>query len=166
MDSEIGEGTSINIYLPVDDQTKVRKKQQDSSAGETELSGDAICVLAVDDEPDLLEVAVSYLQDLGCVVLSAAGGKQGLEVLAEHPEVDILLTDIVMPGGMNGVAFANAARERHPQLQVIYTSGFPSGVIEENANANLDAPLVSKPYNRDELGKMINRVRQRNDGHD
>jgi len=158
LDSELGKGTSIDIYFPVDEGVTVEASVEKEPVGETSIADNSTCVLVVDDEPDLLEVAVSYLKELGCEVLSASGGNEGLAVLAGNPEVDILLTDIVMPGGMNGVAFANEARIKFPEIKVIYTSGFPSGVIEENANASLDAPLINKPYNREVLCSMVNQV--------
>ncbi|MDA1372865.1 MAG: PAS domain-containing protein [Proteobacteria bacterium] len=163
LNSELGAGTSIDIFLPVDEQVNVQLQQKTKKERVASVANESTLVLVVDDEPDLLEVAVAYLQDLGCQVLSASGGNEGLGVLAENPEVDILLTDIVMPGGMNGVAFANEVRSKHPDIKVIYTSGFPSGVIEETANANLDAPLVSKPYNREDLGNMVNQVLEQPD---
>ncbi|HAJ77042.1 MAG TPA: hypothetical protein DCM64_11390 [Gammaproteobacteria bacterium] len=158
LDSELGKGTSVDIYLPVDEEVTADAPVERKAVGVTSLADDSTCVLVVDDEPDLLEVAVSYLEDLGCEVLSASGGNEGLAVLARNPEVDILLTDIVMPGGMNGVVFANEARNKFPEIKVIYTSGSPSGVIEETANTSLDAPLINKPYNREVLGSMVNQV--------
>jgi len=77
-------------------------------------------VLVVDDEVDLLEVAVTYLEEMGFTALPAVDGPSALQVVASTPELDLLLTDVVMPGGMNGVALAQQIRQHHPDIAVIY----------------------------------------------
>jgi CheY-like chemotaxis protein len=101
-------------------------------------------VLIVDDEVDLLEVAVTYLAEMGFTVLSAVDGPSALEVSARTPAVDLLLTDVVMPGGMNGVILAQQIRQQHPEVKVIYASGFPSSTLVERRQLHVDGPLINK----------------------
>ena len=108
-------------------------------------------VLIVDDECDLLEVTSSYVQDLGFKVLPASDGNLALKVVEENPDIEFLLTDIVMPGGLNGVSLAQRVKERLPDVKILYMSGFPSGVIADKSGIELDAPLITKPFSYEEL---------------
>jgi len=161
MFSEIGVGTTIDLFLPIakdavaqhDDPTEfynASRKVTKIAQSET--------ILVVDDEYELLEVAVAYLEEMGFRVLAATNGEQALRTLARNPDIDILLTDIVMPGGMNGVELAAAVREISATIKVLYTSGFPEGVLADKSGAKLDAPLVSKPYTREGLAKAISKL--------
>src|SRR5208282_4169582 len=88
-------------------------------------------VLVVDDEVDLLEIAVAYLEDMGYRALHATDGARALEVLASEPNIELLITDVIMPGGMNGVELARRVREQNPSVKVIYSSGFPSDALAQ-----------------------------------
>ncbi len=82
-----------------------------------------VTVLVVEDVPKVRAMAVSLLQSLGCEVLDAYGGRKALEILEAHPEIEVLFTDVRMPG-MNGPELAEAARRLRPDLMVILTSGY------------------------------------------
>ncbi len=154
--SEPGEGTTVNIYLPSTDQSPTRKKPT-VNHGENRAKNRET-VLVVDDEVELLEIALTFLEELGYVVFTATDGNSALDTLSRHPEVDLLLTDVVMPGGLHGVALANAARTRCPGIKVLYTSGFPSNVLADKSEIRVDAPMISKPYRRDELARRVREV--------
>jgi YesN/AraC family two-component response regulator len=81
-----------------------------------------------------------------------------LEVLAEQPEIDLMVTDIVMPGGMNGVDLVQRARALRPDLKIIYSSGFPAEALAERSMPLVDGPLLHKPYQRAEFNAIIHRV--------
>jgi len=115
-------------------------------------------VLVVDDEVDLLEVAVTYLEEMGCTALSAVDGPSALEVSTHTPKLDLLLTDVVMPGGMHGVALAQLIRQQHPDVTVLYASGFPSSALIERRHLHVDRPLVNKPYRKDELTAAVHQA--------
>ncbi|MEX0617892.1 MAG: PAS domain S-box protein [Pseudohongiellaceae bacterium] len=153
--SEPGEGTSINIYLP----TVFRAAPPyESGLRETLTSLQANSdekILVVDDEVALLEVAVAYLEELGYQVFPATDGHNALDTLSRHPDIDLLLTDVVMPGGMNGVALAAETRKRNPDIHILYTSGFPSSALADKSALAIDAPVLTKPYNLDDLAKHI-----------
>jgi PAS domain S-box-containing protein len=148
IDSEPGQGTSVHLYLPVAERTAPPAPAM--TAARVSASGRGT-VLVVDDEVELLEVAVTYLEEMGCTVLSAVDGPSALEVGARTPALDLLLTDVVMPGGMNGVTLAQHMRQQHPAVTVLYTSGFPSSALVERRQLQVDGPLVNKPYRKDEL---------------
>jgi PAS domain S-box-containing protein len=150
--SEPGHGTSVHLYMPV--------------AVEAAPSGLATAVspctapgrgtaLVVDDEVDLLEIAVTYLEEMGFTALSAVDGPSALEVVARTPELDLLLTDVIMPGGLNGVALAQQIRQQNPEVTVIYASGFASSALVERRQLQVDGPLVNKPYRKEQLRTAV-----------
>lgn len=148
--SEVNNGTTIDIFLPAakELQEETRPRARPSSGLHNEASGK---VLIVDDECDLLEVTSSYVKDLGFNVIPASDGNLALKLLERNPDIEFLLTDIVMPGGINGVSLAKQVRKRLPNIKILYMSGFPSGVIADKSGIELDAPLITKPFSFDEL---------------
>jgi len=115
-------------------------------------------VLVVDDEEDLLEVALTYLAEMGITCYEAKDGASALEMIARHSEIDLMVTDIVMPGGMNGVELVQRALEICPGLKIIYSSGFPAEALAERSMPLVDGPLLHKPYQRAEFAAIIQRV--------
>ena len=115
-------------------------------------------MLVVDDEEDLLEIAKAYLAEMEFTSFQALDGASALEILTTHPEIDLLVTDIVMPGGMNGVELVEKARALRPDLKIIYSSGFPAEALAERSMSLVDGPLLHKPYQRNEFTAMIHRV--------
>jgi PAS domain S-box-containing protein len=156
--SEVGNGTTIDIFLPVAEemQEETQHRARTTSKGlVNEASGK---VLIVDDECDLLEVTSSYVKELGFDVISASDGIIALTLLERNPDIEYLLTDIVMPGGINGVSLAKQVRERLPNIKILYMSGFPSGVIADKSGIELDAPLITKPFSFNELVAAIDEL--------
>jgi CheY-like chemotaxis protein len=115
-------------------------------------------VLVVDDESDLLEVAAAYLAEMGCTALVAKDGASALEMIADHPEIDLIVTDIVMPGGINGVELVQKVHALCPEIKIIYSSGFTANALVERSMALMDAPLLHKPYQRAEFAAIIRQV--------
>lgn len=148
--SEVDIGTTIDIFLPAakEIQSEIQPKIHRSAGLHRKASGK---VLIVDDESDLLEVTSSYVKDLGFSVIPASDGNLALRLLESNPDIEFLLTDIVMPGGINGVSLAKQVRKRLPNIKILYMSGFPSGVIADKSGIELDAPLITKPFSFDEL---------------
>jgi len=159
--SEPGEGTAIRLYLPrargAVDEPEIKRLAARTAPGGGET------VLVVDDERDLVDAAVSYLASLGYHTLSAANGKEALAVLEREPSVDLLFSDVVMPGGIDGYQLAVEAVARRPGLRVLLTSGF-TRKREEYVNgerrlvADLARTLLSKPYNLAELAAAVRRA--------
>jgi CheY-like chemotaxis protein len=150
--SEIGIGTTFRLYL----------RRADADVGAEAVlpaalvRGSGETVLAVEDNASLRRVVVRQLTELGYRVLEAEDGQTALSVL-ESERVDVLFTDIVMPGGTSGYEIARTALSRWPEIKVVLTSGFPENKISGDANAP-SLRLLSKPYRRDELGRIIRDV--------
>ncbi len=155
--SELGVGTTVELLLPAVSE-HIASQAAPRSAETVEFAHENEKILLVDDEYELLEIATSYLEDEGFQVLAAISGNQALRLLQANPDVDVLLTDIVMPGGMDGEALAKEARKLKPEIKVLYTSGYPSGDLKDKTGVQLDAPLVGKPYTRQSLMKGLQRV--------
>ena len=111
-------------------------------------------VLAVDDDPHVLPVAVTVLTDIGYSVLEASSAAEALEVLREHPEISLLFTDIVMPGGMDGFELAHEAKQLRPELKVVYTSGYTRS-IQRTEDGPRYGPLIQKPWRQRELAQVF-----------
>jgi PAS domain S-box-containing protein len=153
--SELGHGTAVSFYLPLAGELS----HPIQATAPKHLNGQACgTVLVVDDEEDLLEVALAYLADMGLKALKAIDGASALEVLAQHSEIDLLVTDIVMPGGMNGVELVQRAHVLRPDLKIIFSSGFPAEALAERSMPLIDGPLLRKPYQRAEFNEIVCRV--------
>lgn len=151
--SELDVGTTIRLYLPRTSSTEVSSKLENIT--ETELCGGNECILIVDDEEDLLHLADSYLCELGYQTFLACNASQALEILAKHNDIDLLFSDVVMPGGINGYELAQQAMVLKPDLKVLITSGFTSQTITQNVQASFSSQILSKPYRKVELARRI-----------
>jgi len=153
--SELDHGTTVSFYLPLTGDFL----RPISDAAPKPLNTDIDCtVLVVDDEEDLLDIAIAYLDEMGFTSFQAPDGASALEILKLHDEIDLLVTDIVMPGGMNGVELVEKARILRPDLKIIYSSGFPAEALAERSMSLVDGPLLHKPYQRNEFTAIIHRV--------
>ena len=158
--SEPGVGTTIDIFLPVSDEIALVSSSSQDNSPYLINNNHTEKVLVVDDKYELLEVTVSYLENMGFEVLAATDGKQALLSLQNNPDIEILLTDIAMPGGMSGVELAAEVREKFPAVKTLYMSGFPSGVIVDKSGVDLDAPLIIKPFSRTKLASALDELLQ------
>jgi CheY-like chemotaxis protein len=156
--SEPGHGTTVHLYLPLIDQTTAVTPETHATAMLQDIASGQGLALVVDDEVELLEIAVAYLEEMGFTTLQATDGPTALAVAARTPALDLLLTDVVMPGGMHGVALAQQLRRQHPAMQVIYASGFPSNALVERNQLHIDGPLINKPYRREQLTAIVQQV--------
>lgn len=151
--SEPGQGACFTITLP-------RARLQPATESNTAVNSNAAnggqeTILVVDDEVDLLELAKQHLGRLGYQVLTAVDGEQGLEILARHSDVALLLTDVVMPGALNGYAMAEKALTLRPQLKVLHTSGYTDETLARTYAARFTNPLLKKPYSLQELAARV-----------
>ncbi len=154
LDSTLGVGTTIHIYLPAKANVDLKKSASVSKISVPFLAGKSHKILVVDDEVDLLEIARDYLTDLGLTVITADSGSEALDIITNDSSIELLLTDVVMPG-MTGPALVKKVRAIREDVQILYASGYPSGSIEETSEIRLDAPLIHKPYTRDTLAESI-----------
>jgi len=151
--SELGIGTTFKIYLP---QTKdIENSSSQKSDHKKSLPLGTETLLLVDDEPALLELAREFLCAQGYRVLTAENSYQALECLKKEPAIELLFSDIVMPGGVNGYELAKMVTNTYPNLKVLLTSGYPGKALTSDVGLNIDTNLLKKPYSNDELIKRV-----------
>ena len=154
LESTLNEGTTVRMYLP-----RAEAKAADEVPDEAvvELTRDLRLrrtVLVVEDHEDVREAVVSVVEDLGYEAVAAADGNEALRPLAGRSKIDPLFTDVVMPGGMTGRQLAEKAKERHPDLKVLFTSGHDLEDVDVHV-LDPDTVLLRKPYQRTELRSRI-----------
>jgi CheY-like chemotaxis protein len=112
-------------------------------------------VLIVEDDDRVRRLTARRLQDLGYRVLEAGHGAEALAILAETPDVEIVFSDLVMPGGMSGFDLARQVRERYPRAHLILTSGYSAELMNPADVAQLDLQVLRKPYRQSELARVF-----------
>jgi CheY-like chemotaxis protein len=112
-------------------------------------------VLAVEDNPGLRRILIKQLEDLGYQVLEAENAQSAMEILKREPRIDLLFTDIVLPGGVNGSELARMAEAMRSDLKVLFTSGFPEAAFGPGGALPAGAMLLGKPYRKDELAQRL-----------
>ena len=152
--SEPGQGTTIKIYLP-----RVHQAE-DVLATETaaKVRGGTETVLVVEDDDEVRETAVGLLSDLGYRVLKAREAMGALSVIESGVPIDVLFTDVVMPGPLRSPEMARKAKERLPHLAVLFTSGYTENAIVHGGRLDRGVELLSKPYTREALARKIRHV--------
>ena len=155
--SEVGCGTTITFYLPFDSArvSVLAARPQEDKFPQLRRSGR---ILIVDDESELLDISISYLTARGYTALRASGADEALRTLTDKGPVDVLITDIVMGGGMDGMELAQAVHRLYPQTRVVYSSGFPADALSERSLPLADSLVLQKPYRLSELGASIDQA--------
>jgi PAS domain S-box-containing protein len=153
--SEVGHGTTVRLLFPASDQ-KIEEERKASQRAADRHGTET--VLVVDDRADVAETAGIILEDFGYKVLVADGPRAALEILDGERRIDLLFTDLIMPGGMNGVMLARAARERQPRIKVLLTTGYAEASLERTDAGGTEFEIINKPYKRLELARRVRRV--------
>jgi PAS domain S-box-containing protein len=155
--SEVGHGTTVRLYLPrqavpaaAESAAHALAAAQHPRGGET--------VLVVEDDPLVRNFVVQQLRDLGYSVLEAADGPQARRLLESDTPIDLLLTDVVMPGSITGRELAESARQRRPTLKTLYTSGYTENSIVHQGKLDPGVHFLSKPFRRQELALKVREV--------
>jgi signal transduction histidine kinase/DNA-binding response OmpR family regulator len=155
--SEIGEGTTVRLYLP-----RYRAKDALTEAVATPEpvpTGTALeTILVVEDDPDVRTYTVDILRELGYRVLEADDGSAALRVIAQHPEIGLLFTDVGLPGTMNGKQLSDAARRERPDLKVLFTTGYARNAIVHQGRLDEGVELIVKPFTYAGLASKIRQV--------
>jgi PAS domain S-box-containing protein len=149
--SEVGHGTTVRLYLPRSDEAVEAAKAP--SAGPVRGRGERL--LVVEDNVDVRRVAMRQLTELGYQVVEADSGAAGLAMLAGNHGIDLVFSDIVMPGGMTGIEMIAAAREAWPDLKALFTTGFTSAATANNNRVTGADMVISKPYRVTELATKL-----------
>jgi PAS domain S-box-containing protein len=149
LQSEPGAGTAVDIYLPVCTSAGDAAQRRDAADADIET------VLIVEDEPDLIDVAAALFRSMGYEVLTAGNAKDALTILERKPDTDVLFTDVMMPGGMNGIELARIARKRCPDLKIMLASGYALPALKTTHGNIEEFAFINKPYRLSDLAKKL-----------
>jgi PAS domain S-box-containing protein len=154
IESELGRGTTVSLFFPRCCEPETAEAADETSApvggGET--------VLVVEDDADVRLTAVEMLVQLGYKVLTASSGDAALEFIDSDVPIDLLFTDVVMPGKIKSVELARRAAARSPSLPTLFTSGYTRDEIVHHGKLDAGITLLSKPYRRDDLARKVRGV--------
>ena len=156
VESEPGKDTTVHCYLPRSESHI--DKSSPATADSSLLNSGQESILLVDDESDLLELTQQQIDELGYTVTTASNGDQALERLAEIPLIDLLFSDVVMPGGMDGHELAQQAQARLPDLKVLLTSGCSNPSFSSRIQPSSRVSLLHKPYSQFDLANRVRLV--------
>ncbi|NKL38055.1 response regulator [Rhizobium leguminosarum bv. viciae] len=157
--SEPGEGTTVKIYLPrlisdaVEDDLLDDMPIPEAATGET--------ILVVEDDPDVRAYSVESLRELGYQVLEAFNGLAAMEILKEHRRIDLIFTDVVLPGGMTGADIVKQSREVQPGIKALFTTGYSRNAIVHHGRLDKGVQLLTKPFSFEELAAKVRDVLDR-----
>ncbi|AMN41196.1 PAS/PAC sensor hybrid histidine kinase [Rhodoplanes sp. Z2-YC6860] len=152
--TEVGKGTTMCLYLP-----RSRDEPEVDSADETgkaiEAAGEGKVVLLIDDEATIRMLAAELLEDAGYSVVEAWDGPSGLRVLQSSTRIDLLVTDVGLPGGMNGRQVADAARSLRPDLKILFITGYAENAVVGNGQLEKGMHILAKPFDMDLLAQKV-----------
>jgi len=149
--SELGQGTTIKLYLP----RSTANEDAIVPADDGKIVGGNETILVAEDDEEVREVVVAMLNDLGYRVLRAKDAESALVIIESGVPVDLLFTDIVMPGKLKSTELARQARQRLPNLEVVFTSGYTENAIVHSGRLDENVELISKPYTREALARKL-----------
>jgi CheY-like chemotaxis protein len=149
--SEVGQGTSVKIYLP-----RIHEDEDQAAGPElVEAGGGSETILVVEDDEEVRATVSELLRELGYNVLTAKDAGSALPILESGVKVDLLFTDVVMPGTLRSPELARKAKERMPTLAVLFTSGYTENAIVHGGRLDAGVNLLTKPYSRQVLASRI-----------
>ncbi|WP_027600926.1 MULTISPECIES: PAS domain S-box protein [Pseudomonas] len=152
--SQVDQGTSVTLFLP---RHREAATGVDLAASQPTLprQGHGETVLVVDDEPTVRMLVVEVLEELGYAALEAADASSGLRLLESDVRIDLLISDVGLPGGMNGRQMADAARQRRPGLKVLFITGYAENAVVGNGHLEPGMHVMTKPFAMDALAMRI-----------
>ena len=153
--SEPGQGTTVNLYLP---RAAQGSPVEEAEAGEAIPQGQGEVILLLEDDADVRSLTVELLRQLSYQVIDVADAAAAHEALARAPRVDLVLSDVVLPGGTSGPEFVEEACARHPGLRVVFMSGYPAEAAKRNGFLGSDRVLLNKPFQMAKLARTLREV--------
>jgi PAS domain S-box-containing protein len=157
IDSTLRVGTTIHIMLPRTNAHVVTTRPAESIMSK----GGSETVLVVDDELEILDNVATMLRNLGYRVIIASSADQAMTIINEDRQIDLLFTDVIMPGQITSTVLAQHAQAQHPELQVLFTSGYTENAVMKNGRLNEGVNLLSKPYSQVELADAVRNLLSR-----
>jgi signal transduction histidine kinase len=155
--SEPGQGTSVKIFLPRSDAAPSAAQ----AAPDGPVPGGLETILVVEDEEDVRSSTCGILSALGYRVLEAPDAAAAIEIIDSGRPIDLVFSDVIMPGPVSALELAEAARKRQPQAQILYTSGYAEGVLSHEGKVDASVNLLQKPYHPDALSARIRHLLRR-----
>ena len=151
--SQPGQGTTVLLVLP----QATPEPEADLPGEDSDLPHGGELVLLVEDEPNVRRVVRQQLIDLGHPVIEAENGRQALDMIDQILDIAIVVSDVIMPGGLNGRQLAETVLERHPAMRIVLMSGYTDEAAAEGAN---DLPVLAKPFVRQDLAHALQRAKR------
>ena len=151
IESEEGRGTTVRIYLP----QAIGVAEPVELAGTSSIEGGRETILVVEDDHLVRTFVVGQIQSLGYSTLAAVNAAEALVVIDGPQEIDLLFTDMIMPGSMNGRQLADQALQRRASLKILFTSGYSNEAIIHHGHLDAGVLLLAKPYRKSDLARMI-----------
>jgi PAS domain S-box-containing protein len=155
--SELGKGTMICIYMPrhiadgIEEETPLPETATPVASGKT-------TILVVDDEPLVRMVAVEILDELGYSVLEAEDAHSAIKILNARPDIDLLVTDVGLPNGMNGRQLADAVRANRPDLPVLFVTGYAENAVLNHGHLERGMQVLTKPFASDVFARRVSEL--------
>jgi CheY-like chemotaxis protein len=151
--STVGRGTVMKLYLPraLGDAPTIRRSVRRA----VEAVGHGECILVVEDEEGVRNTTCALLRTLGYRTCEAATAVDALDTLEEHTDIDLLLTDVVLAGGMDGSELARIARTTRPDLRILFMSGYSENAITSDGRLAPGVRLLKKPFSKLELSRQV-----------
>ena len=156
IDSEEGRGTTIELYLPR--YFGEEGMAEDEEAWEQPSAAQGEVVLVVEDDADLRRLIVAILRSFGFSVLEAATATAALEVFEDASSIDLVLSDVVLPGGLSGRQLAEELKRRNPKLPVLLTSGYAESAIHHQGHLDPDVLLLQKPFRKADVVRAVHKA--------
>jgi PAS domain S-box-containing protein len=162
--SEVGVGTTVKLYLP---RLKTKQDEEPLVASQTETSSQAEIpvidarkrnVLVVEDNDSVRDVAAAMIEEMGFNVITAINGHDGLEKIQQTENIDLVLSDVIMAGGMNGPELAAKAIKFRPDLKILFMSGYAPGSVRQMQDLPDSIDLVNKPFTRNDLTEKVKKA--------
>lgn len=150
--SEVGLGTSVNLYMPRSQDEAVEKDAKVDLLKHTQGSER---ILIVEDDPEVRKIRAAILRAQGYEVVEVGNGEDAIDDLKASQPFDLLFTDLVLPGGMNGAQIAIEAKRLQPDIKVLFTTGYAENDLIQNGDLDQGMMLISKPYLRAELLEKV-----------
>jgi signal transduction histidine kinase len=150
--SEVGHGTTVKIYLP---QAAGAVQPATENVEPARMVGGDEAILIVEDDVLVRQYVVTQVQSLGYRTLAASGAVEALAIMDRGETIDLLFTDVIMPGAINGRQLAIEALQRRPSLKILYTSGYTEDTMVHHGQLDAGVLLLAKPYRKVDLAKMI-----------
>ena len=155
--SEVGQETTMCIYLPRHNADAVADEEPPTPKRAATV-GEGEVVLVIDDEPTIRMLIGELLAESGYAVIEAPDGPAGLKVLQSNARIDLLITDVGLPGGMNGRQVADAARVSRPDLKVLFITGFAENAVVGKGRLEKGMFVATKPFKMDQLAARIREI--------